>query len=123
MAVLNPLASVYLDFVMPAIDDVRRGWQVTARGEDERGPWVRYRLRAHLHNNGHFNLPAEVARELGVATDGRVHLVVDTLDVHWEGTVNTASGTEVYYREGDPETHGLQKVKAGVALTVQVWKA
>lgn len=50
--------------------------------------------------------------ELGIATDGRVSLCVDSLEGerYYDGELSLRSGSEAYHRVSDDETQGLERI-------------
>lgn len=119
--VLVDLAAVYLRFVQHVIDPSGgRGWRFLESGRHDDGRrWIRYGIVAH-QQGGHFNVPRAVVDDLGIQVGSDAELEVVAADIHFKGVMKLASGTEAYYRSGDEQTRGLDRIRPYEHIEVTV---
>lgn len=122
--VLLDLATTYLEVVKDAIAaGVHALHRVVERraGPDGTPAEIVCLIQAHK-DGGQFTVPQAVMDELGLGTDARIGLTVETLEGarYFSGDVQTKSRNEVYYRVSDYETEGLQQIrpKEWIRITV-----
>jgi hypothetical protein len=70
---------------------------------------------------GHFGIPRQVATILGIRDGDPVELRVSWEGRQLEFSTRLASGLEVYFRQSDPTTTGLDAIPARTLLRVSVW--
>ena len=78
-------------------------------------------VRVTAHQTGrHVSVPKAALDLLGVGEDGRIHAVVETArgvaDVH----TSLASGRELYFRQRDATTKGLDLIEPGERVRITV---
>lgn len=89
-------------------------------GRGQRLKSVTFETRAYAAA-GHFNVPLQVALELGSGGDQTIRLRVESdRGLLFEGRARLASGTEVYPRKNDPKS-GLRSIRPHEKLTVTAY--
>ena len=70
---------------------------------------------------GHFTIPRRIADFLAIKDDDPVELSVLCEGLKVEVQTQLRSGLEVYHREDDKSTAGLERLPANAPLLVTVW--
>lgn len=83
---------------------------------------VTFETTSHARS-GHFAIPRQVATILGIGDGAPIELRVSWEGRQLEASTQLASGLEVYYRQSDPTTKGLEAVPAKTSLLVTVWRS
>ena len=83
---------------------------------------VTFEATSHARS-GHFSIPRHVAAVLGIRDGDSIELRVSWEGRQVEASTRLASGLEVYYRQSDPTTVGLEAVPGKTPLLVTVWRS
>lgn len=121
--ILEDLARIYVPVVRTAIAEGARALHRVVERRDRSGGVKELVCLIQAHSqDGHFTLPKRVTDELGIPSDGRAQLSVESLEgtSYFDSQLSLRSGTEIYHRTNDPETSGIERVgsKEWIRVTV-----